>query len=91
MDIEIKEFQENEIEERNNSNNMVQFIQASLEDNTSDEEGTSGSDSDNEDIPFESLWPVFTMINSCNDSFWLLGKSFNPERLAIESPLKTQT
>ncbi|POV96989.1 hypothetical protein PSHT_14830 [Puccinia striiformis] len=44
--IEIMDFQEREIEEQDLANNIVQLIQASLDDGTSDEDELSGSDLD---------------------------------------------
>ncbi|KAI7953739.1 hypothetical protein MJO28_006286 [Puccinia striiformis f. sp. tritici] len=61
--IEIMDFQEREIEEQDLANNIVQLIQASLDDGTSDEDELSGSDLDGEEETFESLWPVFTMAH----------------------------
>ncbi|POV94445.1 hypothetical protein PSTT_16854, partial [Puccinia striiformis] len=47
--IEIMDFQEREIEEKDLANNIVQLIQASLDDGTSDEDELSGSDLDGEE------------------------------------------
>jgi hypothetical protein len=63
-DIEIMDFHELEMDERNSVNDMIQFIQASLDDDTSDEDEDSDSDSDGEDRPSEALWSIFTMANS---------------------------
>ena len=63
-DIEIMDFHKLEMDERNSANDMIQFIQASLDNDTSDEDKDSDSDSDGEDRPSKALWSIFTMANS---------------------------
>ncbi|KAI7941390.1 hypothetical protein MJO29_013464 [Puccinia striiformis f. sp. tritici] len=62
-EIEIMDFQKREIEEKDLANDIVQLIQASPDDGTSDEDKLSGSDLDGEEETFKSLWPVFTMAH----------------------------
>ncbi|KAH9443062.1 hypothetical protein Pst134EB_027416 [Puccinia striiformis f. sp. tritici] len=59
-EIKIMELQEHKIEEQD----IIQLLQASLDNGTSDEDELSGSDSKIEEEPFESLWPLFTMAHS---------------------------
>ncbi|KNZ54051.1 hypothetical protein VP01_3061g1 [Puccinia sorghi] len=62
-DVEITGFQECEIDEQNSSKEMVQFIQASLEGNISNEDEPPGSNCANKSKPFEALWPILNMVN----------------------------
>ena len=58
--VEIEDFQEVEMDERNQANDMVQYMLASINDETSDEETFSI-----EDEPLlEGVWPVFSYNQS---------------------------
>jgi hypothetical protein len=53
------------MDERNSVIDMIQFIQASVDDDTSDEDKVSESNSDGEDQPStKASWSIFTMANS---------------------------
>ncbi|KAA1080821.1 hypothetical protein PGT21_022452 [Puccinia graminis f. sp. tritici] len=53
-DHEHEEFQEEEIEARNQANDLVQYFNLAIDDETSDDE--SGDDD-----PLEELWPISTV------------------------------
>ncbi|EFP89754.1 uncharacterized protein PGTG_15410 [Puccinia graminis f. sp. tritici CRL 75-36-700-3] len=60
-DHELEEFQEEEIEARNQANDLVQYFNLAIDDETSDDE--SGDDD-----PLEELWPIFSGCLSSSEN-----------------------
>ncbi|EFP81114.2 uncharacterized protein PGTG_07366 [Puccinia graminis f. sp. tritici CRL 75-36-700-3] len=53
---ELSDFQEAEIESRNQGNDLVNYYDLSIDDETSDDDS---DDSEDEDEPFQDFWPIF--------------------------------
>jgi hypothetical protein len=80
---ELEEFQENEIEEWNQSNDMVQYMISAIDDDSSDDEIL-----DMDDDPLSSVWPVFSYHESSKISVprRLLKSGKNHYQQPVENP-----